>query len=151
MLKNDVQITVAVDRRLLTKILVEATRDGRSAADVVRERLEASVLQQVKGELADLGTGTRPKRVNGAIHSFSEKWIIRVPLPFKCEVMRVARENALTQDELGWLVARAAIADQAWLCEVLAASEREKQQQHAGEAGARGLEPPGQRHGGQAA
>lgn len=121
-LPDEVTISVPVNRRILATILQHATRDGRSAADVIRERLEASVLWRIKAELSDgvdPKKGVRPKRPNGAIHDFRERLMIRLPLPLKVQIMRLARENALTQDELGWNIVRAALADEAWLVNVL--------------------------------
>jgi hypothetical protein len=126
-LPDEVTISVPVKRELLAVILQSATRDNRSAADVIRERLEASVLWRIKAELADgrdPKKGMRPKRPNGAIHDFRERLMVRLPLPTKCEIMRLARENALTQDELGWIIVRTAIADQAWLSAALAIAKQ---------------------------
>ena len=123
-LPEEVSISVPVNRRLLATILQHATRDGRSAAEVIRERLEASVLLAMKAELADgrdAKSGVRPKRPNGAIHDFGQRLHVRIPLPVKCEIMRLARENCLTQDELGWAIVKAALTDEAWLVQALAA------------------------------
>jgi hypothetical protein len=48
---------------------------------------------------------------------------LQIPLPgkLKCECMRLARENRLSQAELGLLIVAAAVRDEAWLRRVLKA------------------------------
>lgn len=61
----------------------------------------------------------RPKRPNNSLTLSWEKLIIPLPLSLKCQVMRIARENNLSQAALGLVIVRAVVENETWLTAAL--------------------------------
>ena len=123
---DEFEIRVRVKRDVMLATFDEATRIGRSSIDVIRDRIERPVLTLIKATLEDYSTspsGVRPKKRDYLVwRSQAEKLIVRMPLALKCEVLRVVRENSLTQSDFGEAIVEAALRDPAWLAKVLAAA-----------------------------
>lgn len=121
--EQEVEIRVVVSRRCLLAAFDQATREGRSSLEVIRDRIERPALLVEKAKLADYSPGVRPKSRKGAWFLSAEKLVIALPLALKCEVMRIARERQLSQGEFGLLIVRAALRDLAWLSRALDAEQ----------------------------
>lgn len=127
-LPQEIEIRVMVSGRVLLAIFDQATREGRSSLEVLRERIERPALLAEKKQLEDYGNGARPKSHQGAWYRVAEKWVIAMPLALKCELMRETRERMIPRNDFGLAVLRAALADRHWLERALAAMAAEKAQ-----------------------
>ncbi|QDU27476.1 hypothetical protein ETAA8_25640 [Anatilimnocola aggregata] len=125
-----VEIRVAISRAVLLAMFEQATQEGRSSLDVIRERIERPALLSEKARLDDYSTtslGVRPRRRDGGLWQW-EKFVVSIPLKLKCELMRIARENFVTQNELGLFILRGAVQDQTWLAALLVLAAEAKQE-----------------------
>lgn len=118
---EEVEIRVSVTKAILVAAFEQATREGRSSVELIRERIERPSLLADKAKLEDFSNaigGVRPKRRDGGLWQW-EKLVVAVPLKLKCELMRIAREQRISQNELGLVIVQGAVRDETWLGMVL--------------------------------
>lgn len=94
-------------------MLEAARRRRRSGEDLA--------LPVALDDVAKFAQRIRPKRADGALGQYPEKLYVPVTVRTKCEVMRVCRERGLSQAELGLVIVEAALLDEEWLGQALAA------------------------------
>lgn len=126
------RVVVNLSRAVFRAIIAEARKTGRTPVEEMAHRLELPY--SVNGELAatngsdelsiDL-TPLRGKRPGGMVWPMSERLVFSMPLELKCVVLRIAREQRLSQSHLALAIVQAALADEAWLASVIASAKHE--------------------------
>lgn len=92
-------------------------RQSKLAA-LLDERNTPGTAQQA--DIAHVVRSVRPKAPNGTYNERTwHRMIFPVPIALKCDVMKICREQNLTQAEMGRRVFEAAIRDPRWLQAVL--------------------------------
>lgn len=126
------RVVVNLSRAVFRSIIAESRKKGRTPVEEMAHRLE--VPYSINGDLAatsgsdehalNLGP-LRGKRPGGTVWPMSERLVFQMPLELKCVVLRIAREQRLSQSHLALAIVQAALRDEAWLSEVIATAKQE--------------------------